>query len=102
MECSKNSIFGLKPIRTGLFGWNCASELGSNTAQAAARYDYIIGKYGTENYEDFMSRNPSPINKGAFINTTSNSENGYMSIVIVSVLITTLSLSLYFVLRKRR
>ena len=33
----------------------------STIAGVLARYDYIVGKYGTEKYSDFMGRNPAPI-----------------------------------------
>ena len=33
-----------------------ANENGNDEAKCVARYDYIVGKYGTTNYENFMNR----------------------------------------------
>lgn len=34
---------------------------GTDVEKAMARYDYIVGKYGTASFEDFIGRNPAPI-----------------------------------------
>ncbi|MCR5348439.1 MAG: hypothetical protein K6E59_02370, partial [Bacilli bacterium] len=33
----------------------------TDVGKAAERYDYIVGKYGTSAFEDFLGRSPSPI-----------------------------------------
>ncbi|MGI5900824.1 MAG: hypothetical protein ACOX8S_13075, partial [Christensenellales bacterium] len=39
-----------------------ANPLGTDVEKAVARYDYIVNKYGTTTYTDFLNRNPaSPV-----------------------------------------
>lgn len=47
--------------------------------QAVARYDRIVGKYGTDMYKDFMGRNPSPIS-GAYVVNASGMDNSIFAI----------------------
>ncbi len=54
----------------------------STIAGVLARYDYIVGKYGTEKYNDFMGRNPSPIASALSIHSTDD----LMDIAIISAL----------------
>lgn len=39
-------------------------EEGALVEQCVARYDYIVGKYGSDVYQDFMGRSPEPLNYG--------------------------------------
>lgn len=39
-------------------------EEGTLVEQCVARYDYIVGKYGSDVYQDFMGRSPEPLNYG--------------------------------------
>ena len=48
-------------------------------AQCVARYDYIVGKYGSDTYEDFMGRNPSPIS-GAYVVNASGMDNSIFAV----------------------
>lgn len=60
-----------------------ASKTGTIIEQAMARYDYIVGKYGSSTYEDFIVRNPAPIS--GQVNVTNNSTNAYFIIIIASL-----------------
>ena len=77
-----------------------ASESGSTVQQAAARYDYIVGKYGTSTFSDFMSRTPSaPSNPmRAYI---ADSSTASMIVIITAVLGVT-TVGGYFFLRKKK
>ncbi len=77
-----------------------ASESGSTVQQAAARYDYIVGKYGTSTFSDFMLRTPS---------TPSNPMRAYIAdssiasmIVIITAVLGVTTLGGYFFLRKKK
>lgn len=39
-------------------------EEGTLVEQCVARYGYIVGKYGSDIYQDFMDRSPEPLNYG--------------------------------------
>jgi uncharacterized protein YjdB len=54
--------------------------------RVAYRYDYIVGKYGEETYEDFMSRHPQKLIKGGINLFGLNSANSTAVIVLVSVI----------------
>ena len=64
-----------------------ASATGSELInQVVARYDYIVGKYGTATYSDFMNRNPASLSNSIM---SINNNNGalVLLITITSVLI---------------
>ena len=80
------------------FRLGVSSESGSNVEKALAKYDYIVGKYGTGTFSDFMLRSPSAPNESR-INITSSNSAAIISIIAV------LSLSAvagFFMLRKRK
>ena len=54
----------------------------STIAGVLARYDYIVGKYGTDKYNDFMGRNPAPIASALSIHSSDEA----MDIAIISAL----------------
>ena len=76
-----------------------ANELGNKVEQAVARYDYVVGKYGTDSYSDFLLRDPDPISHSAF----TISENNESSVLII-LLIATSSLStlVLLIIKKRK
>ncbi len=75
----------------------------SATADAVARYDYIVGKYGTENYEDFMHRNPAQIGHANLVALGFNQTTAVNSVAIIIVAtVTILSLGVFFLLRKKK
>ena len=43
------------------------NESGSVVEKAVARYDYIINKYGTSSYKNFMNRTITPANRNIHI-----------------------------------
>ena len=52
---------------------------------AMARYDYIIGKYGTATYEDFIGRNPAPLSVRGWTINPLNETSVIPAIIIVSI-----------------
>ena len=73
-------------------------------AEAAARYDYIVGMHGTATFGDFLGRSPAAIGG---VNVTSifgidNNSNTTVSIIVVISIIGVASLSGYFFMRKRK
>lgn len=72
-------------------------------AEAAARYDYIITKYGSEAYNDFANRF-----NGAIVPPASNVfelsvNNNYVEIIVVCfAFIAASSTALFFIIRRRR
>ena len=54
----------------------------STIAGVLARYDYIVCKYGTEKYNDFMGRNPAPIASALSIHSSDEA----MDVAIISAL----------------
>lgn len=59
-----------------------ANVSGTEIEQCIARYDYIVGKYGPEKYNDFMGRSPAPIASALSIR---NSDH-LMDIAVISAL----------------
>ena len=59
-----------------------ANVSGNEVEQCVARYDYIVGKYGTDQYNDFMGRKPAPIASALSIH---NSDD-VMDIAVISAL----------------
>lgn len=59
-----------------------ANAEGTEVEQCVARYDYIVGKYGPETYNDFMGRNPARIASALSIR---NSDD-VMDIAVISAL----------------
>ncbi len=85
----------------GKFTTASANPNGSKIEQTVARYDYIVGKYGTQTYEDFMGRSPASLNSSRI--TTYNPTNGSAIIIATIVSIVTLSAAgTFFLLRKKR
>ena len=59
-----------------------ANVSGTEIEQCVARYDYIVGKYGAETYNDFMDRKPAQIASALSIR---NSDD-IMDIAVISAL----------------
>ena len=66
------------------------------------RYDYIVGKYGTGKYRDFLNRSPEPVGNGAynFSDATLNDNNIILILSIVSI--ATMSLAVLLVIKKKK
>ena len=78
-----------------------ANENGTIVEQCVARYDYIVGKYGSDVYQDFMGRSPEPLNYGLSINKQM-SEEGPAWICALTLLAATLVLGGTFIARRRK
>ena len=78
----------LSPAEKEQFRLGVASKTGSNIEQCLARYDYIVGKYGTTKFTNFMLRDVKPI-AGAFNNFGIEAETDNSMIIIVSIAATT-------------
>ena len=76
-----------------------ASETGNKVEQAVARYDYIVGKYGTSSYSDFLLREPVPINRSGI---TYIEENDNSMFIIVLVAISSLSTMVLLIIKKKK
>lgn len=71
--------------------------------EALAKYDYIVGKYGTSRYNDFLLREPSPISSGAFTGfETSIDSNNTRIIVVVIAATSAIALGALLLLKKRK
>lgn len=79
-----------------------ASESGNNIQQAVARYDYIVGKYGSSTYNDYLERNPSSGSNGALISLLSiRGSSASTIIIILSTILAASAVCGYFYLRKK-
>ena len=80
-----------------------ANPSGDTIAQFVARYDYIVGKYGSSTYTDFLGRNPSRL-AGFRIPLFESiiSKDNSIIIVIVSTAITALAVGGYFFFRRKK
>lgn len=58
---------------------------GTNIEQAVRLYDYIVGKYGTTKYNDFIGRNPSKLGYNSSIFAITNGGSMTPIIVITSL-----------------
>lgn len=70
-------------------------------ANAVAKYDYIVGKYGTSSYADFITRNPAQIGGSRIIPAIAINNEGMIAVVIVSLVGLT-TIGGYFLLKKRK
>lgn len=80
-----------------------ADEKGDVIAQALARYDYILGKYGEVEYENFMLRDVVPTKSN--LSTTvfgDNANNTFITIGAVALLVMSGLVVVHFLNKKRR
>ena len=78
-----------------------ANKNGNNIAHAAARYDLIVGKYGTSTYSDFMNRNPKAPSSGLYNYEMNNAVDSSVLIIMISM-VSVGSFGLYLSLRKKK
>ena len=76
-----------------------ANENGTIIEQAVARYDYILNKYGVDNYFNFLSREAGSSSKYVGKNIVSN--DAMVLLVIMSVL-GTLTFAAWFIRKKKQ
>ncbi|MGM9873847.1 MAG: hypothetical protein ACI31G_02860 [Bacilli bacterium] len=81
-----------------------ANENSTNLVeQALARYDYIIAKYGTTNYSNFLERSVTVLSSSkVFSSSYLNNDSGAMLILIIASLAGIISLSAIYYVRKRK
>ena len=85
------------------FRLGVASKDGDNIAQALARYDFVVGKYGTAKYADFMLRDPAPIGVGRLDSELNIADHNTTMIIVIAIAATSaIALSLLLVLKKRK
>ena len=85
------------------FRLGVASESGDNIAKALARYDYIVAKYGTSKYSNFMSRTITPLSSSGIVLSNVIGNNGTtISLIIVVSLVGLTAIGGYFFIRKRK
>lgn len=83
-----------------------AEQTSLKTASNAGlvRYDYLVGKYGTSTFENFIGRTVTPIGHSSVILLTAlgNKSTNTSIIVIVTVGIAAIAIGGYFLLRKKK
>lgn len=78
------------------------SSFSTTIANALAKYDYIVGKYGSDVFSDFLEREPAPITQGRIINLAESSEDKTMIGVIGALTIATIAAFSVITLKKRK
>ena len=96
-ELSLNYAFMSDTSKT-YFTTSSANENGNLVEQAIARYEYIIGKYGTTTYDNFMERSGLSSNKMV---AAIDKQNNIIIITACLSAFTLLSLAMVFVSRKK-
>ncbi len=76
-----------------------ANENGTIIEQAAARYDYLLNKYGTDTYFNFLSREAGNSSKVVGNNIVSN--NAMLLLIVMSVL-GTFTFAAWFIHKKKQ
>ena len=76
-----------------------ADEDGTIVEKAMAKYDYIVGKYGTTNYSNFMGR--SITNQSNFVGKTII-PSYLLTIIIIFTTLGLFSVAMFFILKKKR
>ncbi|HBB05677.1 MAG TPA: hypothetical protein DCZ41_03730 [Firmicutes bacterium] len=75
---------------------------GSDIEKAMAKYDYIIAKYGTDNYTDYIGRGVEKIAQSRSL-VASEKDNNILAIVSICVFAgTVITAGLFFALKKKK
>ena len=78
------------------------NESGNEIEQMVARYDYILSKYGTSTYSNFLERSVTPlVNNGSFVLSEIHNDSVGMIIVVISIAAISLGAFYVFIKRKR-
>lgn len=77
-----------------------ANVSGNDLGKMAARYDYIVGKYGTSVFEDFMGRNPAKPSSGLFVAESSVKQEAPIAITVIAA--SAIAFAAFFFLRKKK
>ena len=81
----KNEFYQLSSSDRLLFKNGTGNVSGTNIEQCIARYDAIVTKYGTDVYEDFMSRGIVS-NSKSVLSMNNNSTNIETIICVISII----------------
>lgn len=95
------SVSGAQELFAGVTG----DEKGNYMEKAVARYEYIIEKYGSVAYEDFMNRYGGaiiPPKTNSFDNSIAMQGNSYFVIAVIVVTIAAISAGSVLILRRRK
>ncbi len=70
--------------------------------EAMAKYDYVVGKYGSSAYADFIERDPAPIPSGRISDLSIEAGNNTMIIVVVIASVSALAFTTLLVFKKKK
>ena len=70
--------------------------------EAMAKYDYVVGKYGSSAYADFIERDPAPIPSGRISDLSIEAGNNAMIIVVIIASVSALAFTTLLVFKKKR
>ena len=68
----------------------------------AAKYDYILGKYGTSTLSNFMNRTVAASSANTGVRTFATNNNGALIVVVVAAFVSATFIGGYFFLRKKK
>ena len=85
----------------------CQTKVKSSSSDAdvvnmRAKYDYIVGKYGTTIAPDYMGRNPAPIGSASILGSVINKSADTGAIIAIASAMVITATGAYFFLRKKR
>ena len=78
-----------------------ADAEGSSEERVAARYDYIVTKYGSTTFTNFMSRSGLPASANSGVRAM-GSNNSALIIVVITAFVSATFIGGYFLLRKKK
>lgn len=79
-----------------------ANENGSVIEQAMARYDYVVAKYGSTTYDNYIGRTVTPLQNARILNNMLGSSSNIGAILIIISLLGVTTIGGYYLLRKRK
>ena len=98
------SVSAWGQMKTAFLALDSADQLtlASLNNDATARYDYIIGKYGANAYEDFLNRNPAPLASSMrmFFNTPEQTTSFAIIIIVSAIMIAVVGT--WLILKKKK
>jgi len=80
---------------------SATGETSQSVAEAIARYDYIIAKYGESSYTNFINRTITPIAGAPYVIPTTNTNSSTIIIVVVALTSIT-SIGVLLVIKRKR
>ena len=73
-----------------------------SVAEAIARYDYIVAKYGSETFTNFISRSITPLSGAPYVISTISNNNSSTIIIVVVALTSISSIGVLLVIKRKR